>query len=375
MASIKAGASPAKQVGIRAALALFGLGLAALTLELPAMLGWVDHRYTVGLAQREVHADRKGMDAHTRVHHSLAGDLVPVYDIQNPVLRTIDFRTDRYGLRNPTDRDRATVIIVGDSFVHNTTVAGGKTFPRQLEKKLGVDVTNLGHSGWGPSEELDAFQRIGLALHPKVAVWAFYEGNDLSDILTRPLPQARWYDTWFVTNVYLRAGVFLPHILWSYTNDWSADHSTSGSCTLRCPTPPCETMYMGHLADRLTAAEEFALQRTYDALLQAQQIAREHAVELWLAFAPVKLRVYHNACDLDPDYLAAKASINDLPQRMAQWADTRHIPFIDLTAALQRAAQHGEAVYWPDDTHWSERGNEVVAEELGQWLGAVKADR
>jgi len=334
------------------------------TLEVPALCGWIDHRYTVGPATRHVPDDMKGMDPHESVRHTLTGDLVPFYNIPNPTSRDVDFRTDRHGFRNPRDRDQVSVIVVGDSFVLNGTVPEAQTFPRRLESQWQRPVANLGHSGWGPADELDALQRIGVSLKPKAAVWMFYEGNDLGDILLRPAQHGRWYDSLFLTNLYVRGGLLLPRLVRPYTNYWMASGETSGSCLLRCSDPPCERMYMANFADSLTAAEEFALERSYDVLTRAQGVAAENGIELWLAFAPVKMRVYHGACEFEPDSPAARSRINDLPERMATWAAGRNLPFVDLTPPLHRAAASGEAVYYHDDTHWSELGNTVVADTL-----------
>ena len=39
----------------------------------------------------------------------------------------------------------------------------------------------LGHSGYGPQQELVVLKRYGLRLHPRTVIWTLFEGNDFSD--------------------------------------------------------------------------------------------------------------------------------------------------------------------------------------------------
>jgi hypothetical protein len=94
----------------------------------------------------------------------------------------IDYRYDRHGLRNPREIDSADVVVIGDSFIEGWKVAAEDMLTTLLAKELGLTVANLGQSWYGPQQELELLRRYGVALHPKTCVWAFFEGNDLSEV-------------------------------------------------------------------------------------------------------------------------------------------------------------------------------------------------
>jgi hypothetical protein len=56
---------------------------------------------------------------------------------------------------------------------------------------------------------------------------------------------------------------------------------------------------------------------------------------------------------------------NDLMRRFCQEAG---IPFLDLTDALQARVEHGDNMYFPDDSHLNEAGEAVTATVLAEFL-------
>ena len=75
--------------------------------------------------------------------------------------------------------------IFGDSFVDALQVELPDSFPARLEKAIagtgrtGVEVLNLGQSGFGTTDECLRFQNFGKAFAPDVVVVALFVGNDL----------------------------------------------------------------------------------------------------------------------------------------------------------------------------------------------------
>jgi hypothetical protein len=91
------------------------------------------------------------------------------------------FPADRHGFENPPGlydaHERLDVFVLGDSFVH------GKRVVPVMRALLGTSVYNAGYTGDGPLAELATLVEYGAPKRPRVVVWFFYEGNDLSDIL------------------------------------------------------------------------------------------------------------------------------------------------------------------------------------------------
>jgi lysophospholipase L1-like esterase len=110
---------------------------------------------------------------------------------------TMSVRTNSLGLRDrefPPDPDRVRVVVLGDSYVFGQGVGPEEAFPKVAERILrgrgrgNVDVVNAGVAGYGPKEESGLMGRLWKSLEPRVVVLAFFEGNDLRDALSFPVP-------------------------------------------------------------------------------------------------------------------------------------------------------------------------------------------
>ena len=65
-----------------------------------------------------------------------------------------------------------------------------------------------------------------------------------------------------------------------------------------------------------------------------------------------------------PVSVPATGRSNTLGGLSQTWCDSRGVPFVDATDALEARAAKGELVYQAFDTHLSTAGHEVVAELL-----------
>ncbi len=91
--------------------------------------------------------------------------------------------SDEHGFHNPKgwSGKSAELVLIGDSFVQGACVKDGNELGALFRKK-GFDVVSLGQAGSGPLIELATLREYGLALHPRVVLWFYFEGNDLSDL-------------------------------------------------------------------------------------------------------------------------------------------------------------------------------------------------
>lgn len=83
------------------------------------------------------------------------------------------------------DLEKATVVLLGDSFIEGYKVTQEEIVSNQLSQLIDVEVSNLGQSDYGPEHELAVLYQIGLDLEPSVVVRFFFEGNDLYDLDNR----------------------------------------------------------------------------------------------------------------------------------------------------------------------------------------------
>jgi hypothetical protein len=89
---------------------------------------------------------------------------------------------DKDGFRNERAADSADIVVLGDSYIECGSTQAD-TFVGRLEAKVPhLRVRNLGKSGYGPPQYLHVLKRYGLQYKPKLALMAFYEGNDIPEV-------------------------------------------------------------------------------------------------------------------------------------------------------------------------------------------------
>ena len=94
-------------------------------------------------------------------------------------------RNDRFGFPNPPAAwrgERANVALVGDSFTHGMCVPAEGHFSSLIRRAVPHTV-NVAAAGNGPLAELGSIREYLSWAKPKVVLWFFYEGNDLSSNL------------------------------------------------------------------------------------------------------------------------------------------------------------------------------------------------
>jgi hypothetical protein len=376
-----------RRVLARSGLALATTIAALLALEIPAYLGWVDWSDVVGLPPAlrftrlkpwanpvNLRDDELGFRHRPlyRFQGETPGDLVDLYGIATDRRYTADVAYDENGFRNPPGLRRADLVVVGDSFVEAGLVQSDETACARLGDLLSTSVANLGHSGYGPAQELVVLRRYGIALAPKTVVWVFFEGNDLLDV-------GRWLDAHAGKgNLDPSATRFrdrsLLHNLGSRIAVAFERHGGEDAPEARArrgvftrTTPPLD-LYFAFAGEPLTSEDLAHLEPALQSIRAGAELARAHGARFLLAYAPIKFRVYQGLCTFSPDSLPAKWSCNDLPARVARACADAGIDFLDLTSGLRAAAERGELVYFQDDGHWNSKGQEVVARLLAERL-------
>ena len=94
------------------------------------------------------------------------------------------YASDEHGFHNPKGVWSAApmdIVAVGDSYTQGHCVASDTNFVALIRQRY-PRTLNLGINGQGPLMTLATLRDYGLALKPKVVLWFFYEGNDLTDL-------------------------------------------------------------------------------------------------------------------------------------------------------------------------------------------------
>ena len=362
---------------------VFAVGL----IELVVAFSGLDFRRVLGLRVPAWQDTRNVLDdklIHIRRPHyqergkMIGGDVAFWYN--TPAVTTFDYdlRYDRNGFRNEEDYEQADYVVIGDSFVEAGGVLAGDMFTTKMAEMMGATVVNLGQSYYGPQQELHVLDRFGLPLKPRVCVWVFFEANDLSDT---------WRYQGFIEN--------WPMIERNHSS-WTCRAFTSNAFVWlakrfeRVPPPdgrdrlgylPTENgeekIWFGYASGPFTPEmkrEVEGLEVTLQALSIAGNLCRENDIQLVVAFAPSKFRVYGDLCRFEAGSCVKTWEVNRLPGILLS-SIQKHSPAIavlDLTPSLREAAKTGRMLYYPDDTHWSPDGHRVVAATLVEFLQSAR---
>lgn len=103
----------------------------------------------------------------------------------NETGRYMIYKSDEHGFHNPPGLwadSPADILAVGDSFTHGACVDSHESFVALLRRARPRTVS-VGMSGNGPLAELAGVREYVPLLKPRLVVWCYNEGNDISDDL------------------------------------------------------------------------------------------------------------------------------------------------------------------------------------------------
>jgi hypothetical protein len=351
-----------------------------LILEVPAMLKLV--QWTVG-QRTGLYGTAYVRDKDVRyrripnLHWSErpASDIEAVYGLPRTLSTPITFTYDLWGYRNTTNTERASMVLIGDSYVEGWYVSDEQTVASQLAHRLGEFVANLGVAGYGTMQELRVLKGDALARKPNVIVWFFFEGNDLYDDAgfeatlaaaptvpeeTTPQPEGlvhNWKQRSFTINAFHWIRRWSHPIVPTRPPFWALLRGQGGSA---------KRIYFSSDGDMpWTEYEDSRWEKTKETFGEGIEAARGSGAGIILVYIPIKLRVYREFIEIPPGSPMRRWSVwTSLPQKFMEFCRSVSVPCVDLTDRLQQAVRVGVDVYAPTDTHWSSEGHAVVAAEL-----------
>lgn len=301
----------------------------------------------------------------TRSGVQIGGDIAHQLLVPDPREHRFAVRYDSHGFRNPADLDAAAVAVVGDSFVESVLTPQPELLTSRLADELGVPVSNLGQLWYGPQQIRAVVSRYAVPLSPKVVVWGFFAGNDLTDYYRYARARAEWDE---------RAPTFHGFGARSFVRN--AGSTVRRLLAPRGPTEPAPsaecppgTMYFFYPDVPLSEDDLRALDATVALIADAEAELAAKGARLVVALLPTKAMVYRDLCRFPPSSPLAQWTGSGMTGRLEAALAERapDVDLVDLTPALREAARH-EAVYLVDDTHWTSAGHRAVAEALAPRL-------
>ena len=292
----------------------------------------------------------------------------------------VRYQYDANGFRNWLDARSADVVVVGDSFIEGWGVAAPELVTARLAGDLHARVVNLGQSWYGPQQELEVLRRYGLPLHPRVCVWAFFEGNDLQDVerYEKALPVwnelSRRNHSFFLRSFTRNSLYALRRLIRTRLGEDATGTLAYPSGLFHQKGGKDVRMYFEYKSHRLSTKETAALHTVGRVLREAGGLCQRQEARFLVVFVPSKDRIY-----LDRTRFAANAEPlhwerNDLPRRLEELVrrvDPRGGPgaeFVDLTPVFRARAARGDVLYFPQDSHWSPLGHAVAAKAIAARL-------
>jgi hypothetical protein len=314
-------------------------------------------------------------------------------------LRTVSYAIGPHGLRDTTSLAGSATFALGDSFVFGYATDEPKTWTRLLAAAEGAPVYNLGVSNTGPKAQLLLLEHL-LETQPdsmriERLLWMIFEGNDLENDYgefrppvaapTADLPLngtvaqvlasvpgrvknqsiiRKALDGELTATVRSAAvasddhrtfdGIALPFPLYHSTT-WG--YRLFSAADIREAAKPLDYV--------LTHPHRPFLDRTFE---EMRELSRTHGFDVLVIVAPSAARLHGAAFDDFPE-LSAEPYFADY---VIELAARQGFATLDLIDGMKPFAQTG-LLYYRDDHHWNERGNEVAARLIGTALAGLPA--
>jgi hypothetical protein len=279
---------------------------------------------------------------------------------------------DAEGFRNPPGPADWEVVVAGDSFVELGHLPDEDLFTTRYGRLAGVRVRNLGAAGAAADTERWYLAAYGRAPSARHAVLAFFEGNDVAELVRERRALERWRRTGereergpgdpfsILGAAWRRAAGAYRVLRVRRAIDEGVRFDAAGGPV------PVTLDYAPPGRAGLTAEERGLLE---DAIAQWGATARGLGMVPWVLYLPCKRRA------LDGRLLFSPRS----PRRLREWRPgdlpafvgelcARHgLRFIDATPALAAEAARGRLAFNPVwDTHLNALGAAVVAQVMAE---------
>ena len=297
--------------------------------------------------------------------------------------------------------DKFRILLIGDSFVQAVQVAEPETSHQRLEdwlnRQVGADkieVISGGVGGWGTGQQLLYYRADGRTYQPDLVLLMFYMGNDIKDNLPGrgvTVEGYNCYTPYFVrpdnqldTSPWFFAPGLTPTTMQSGTS-WKLLNNILGrlyqSSRLYAQlepllsTPQLKASLLDFYLDE-NETFRYALGMTISLVNQF-----EHEVEADGAQFGVILIPPFSLLDFSQLSPAERETIyqeipgmrraEEIPppnEMLDDKFNALDLIVLDLFPAFAKVDPTGQSLYFEDDKHWNQAGNQLAGETIGEWL-------
>ena len=284
------------------------------------------------------------------------------------------------------------VVVIGDSFVSNVSVASDDVFTEVLEERLeATSVLNFGVNGYGQTQELLLMQRLLGEFDPEMVILMIYVRNDFTDNVGRgqwdydkPIayrkdslasvriefqesPKGRVGDQTKEQGGFYRK-IHLYHLVRRSWFNIKTKYFTKDEDREVLPYQPQELV----LCKKEPSDEMLDMEHVMQGLIiEMSNVLKAQQKQFVLAIAPSMIQVEDELWNLMISKYAEDVNGFDrtLPNsRLKRFAEENDILTVDLFESLYRESQNGLKMYNRNEQHWTVEGNRVVAKTLEEFL-------
>jgi hypothetical protein len=298
----------------------------------------------------------------------------------------VSYSIDKHGFRSKHDPAGARVFALGDSFCFGQHADQDSVWVERLGRRIGQPVYNLGISATSPFQQyllLKYLLESSRLYRPKVVLWTLFEGNDLEDTYEPNRPREGMSTVGRALHgTIVETLAALPGRLRSESvlgRLWSGGLSLRKRIAagrrdpyrygdLELVTPLYHSAKFGYkffdptYTARLTEPEAYfqthphrrALEETFRRM---RGLSEKHGFEVVVVIAPTGSRLYGEYFEDFPRLSSTTHFIN-LVVQLSRESGFRSL---NLHPLLKPYAER-ELLYYRDDTHWNDRGHQVVAD-------------
>ncbi len=252
-------------------------------------------------------------------------------------------------------------IAVGDSFTFGAGVNQSATWVALLAQLAGREMVNLGVMGYGPQQYTGTLEKFGIALHPKLVLYALFT-NDLRDA------QA------FANRNRKRQNFSLKKYLLSHSVIYNLIHGTRRARSLDSRYIPLDEVGQMLNVRKLTREIEADRKRIATAwpiiveqIERARQLSAAAGAKFALLYFPSKEEVYWALVKQKlPELARLDGREQQFKKVVLEYCRGSDMVCFDLTPALK--AKDRVKLYFRVDSHWNASGHRAVAEAVYRFL-------
>lgn len=264
-------------------------------------------------------------------------------------------------------------LFLGDSFFNGWGVERkariSEVFVRKLRSK-GVEASALNFSvpGYGSYQTFDVLKHYADKINPRLIIIGFFIGNDfVDDLKTLKKVYTKESDDKKVITLYI-------HKIKTTLRKFFRDSPTVNLVKYSL----WELKYFRYIFDKLSLQndrielykKDFSLLQdelysaTFSAFDEIAEFSRSHNLPLLVVMIPDNLQTQKPELFSEYDYMKPQ-------KKLKAHLDKLNIPYLDLLDDLLNV-ENLQSLHFREDKHWNEKGNEIVAGILVDYVTAGK---